>query len=183
MLLNPSKVGTISPRTYQLLSWSAILGAATAVIGLVFIFIFYSGVYIFGPLNDIAYTLQLLSTLPIILFLSQRFESGSLFTRRFVRWGGLASCLIAISLQLLLIAGVLSFFSMIGPLLASIAVLTTWFVVLERSGQENPLVPKGWLLAVLAGLTFGYPIWAFRFQSNLKRLFGEHSVSVEEVVQ
>ncbi len=165
-----NKQQPMTESTYRLLSWSAVFSAIMAVVGLVFIIIFYSGVYIFGPLNDIAYTLQLVSTLPIILYLSQRIKPRGRIVRWFVKWGGLLSCLTAISLQLLLIGGVISFFSMIGPLLASIAVLTSWFVILERNGREDPLVPKGLPLAVLAGLTFGYPFWAFRFRSSLRQI-------------
>lgn len=147
---------------------SAAVSGVAAVVGLVFITIFYSGVWIFGPLNDIAYTTQLAFTLPIVIFLSRRLRPKVGRTARFLLPVGLIGLLVAISLQLLLIFGVLSFFEMIGPLLGSIVLVLVWFVLAERLGRDDSIIPRGWALAILAGLTFGYPVWAYLLIRNLK---------------
>ena len=152
----------------RLVTASAAISGVAAVVGLIFITIFYSGVWIFGPLNDIAYTTQLLFTLPIVIFLNRRLRPKAGRTARFLLPVGLIGLLAAISLQLLLIFGVLSFFEMIGPLLGSIVLVVVWFVLAERIGRDDPITPGGWALAVLAGLTFGYPVWAYLLIRNLK---------------
>lgn len=153
----------------QFLIASAWISATLAVIGLVFIVIFYAGIGIFGPLNDIAYTSQLAFTLPIIHYVSRRAGQGGKFKHTGLSLLGLGSCSLAIALQLLLIFGVLTFFQMIGFLLATISFLVLWFVLVERASRQDPVIPTGWPLAFLAGLTFGYPFWAVRFSRNLQR--------------
>ncbi|MFP3853941.1 MAG: hypothetical protein ACLFWD_06575 [Anaerolineales bacterium] len=140
---------------------AAISGFAT-IIQLIFITIFYSGVWIFGPLNDIAFTTQLVFTLPVVIFLSSRVRHNKGVSARFALPLGLLGLLAAISLQLLLIFGVLSFFEMIGPLMGSMVIIVLWFALIERAGRHDLIIPRGRALAILAGLSFGYPIWAFK---------------------
>jgi hypothetical protein len=158
-----------SPSSSVLLRLCAWISGVLAVVGLVFIVIFYSGISIFGPLNDAAFTLQLIFTVPIMIQLTSRVEPPSPVSRRALQLTGVLGFVGAISLQLLLIIGVLTFFQMIGPLLAFIALIVVWFVLIERWRGDEGSVPQGWLLAILAGLTFGYPVWAYRYQRSLAR--------------
>jgi hypothetical protein len=73
-----------------------------------------------------------------------------------------------IVLQILLVSGIIPFTTQIGMLLIAIVFVVAWFVLINRYGHVDKMIPPGRLLAVLAGMTIGYPIWAFRFRRNLK---------------
>ncbi|GAB4481090.1 MAG: hypothetical protein Kow00124_28460 [Anaerolineae bacterium] len=75
---------------------------------------------------------------------------------------GAAGMLGVIVLQTLLVAGVLPFEQQIGMVIPAFLVALVWFVAAGILGRSTGIVPKSAVLGVLAGLVFGYPIWAFK---------------------
>ncbi len=159
---------TSSDRFESFVSLSALISAVFAVIGIVFIVIFYAGVGIFGPLSDVAYMTQMIFTLPIVFYMYRRLEPQGKSRALGVTLLGFLAMTSVITLQVLLITGVLPFTTQIGLLLFSILFIVLWFVLIERYGREDDVIPHSRLLAVLAGMTIGYPVWAYRFRRNLK---------------
>jgi hypothetical protein len=80
---------------------------------------------------------------------------------------GVAGMLAVIVLQALLVFRVLPFSRQIGMVVAAFLVVLGWFVVTGRLGRSTGPLPKGTVLHVLAGLYFGYPIWAFSLGRRL----------------
>jgi len=152
----------------RIVSLSAVISAIFAVIGLVFIVIFYAGVGIFGPLNDVAYMTQIIFTLPLVIYVYRQLKSRGESHALRITLVGLFGMFSVIVLQVLLITGILQFAIQIGMLLVAIVFVVAWFVLVNRYSQDDGLIPHGRLLAVLAGMTIGYPIWAYRFRRNFK---------------
>ena len=148
-------------------SLCALISAILTVIAFIFLFVFYAGVGIFGPLNDLTYAAQMLFTIPVLVYVYRRLEP---------RWGrlvlgvtiiGLLAMLAVIVLSLLLVLGVIPFVRQVLMLLSAILFVALWFVAAAILGRDDPVVPSGILLAVLAGMSIGYPVWALRLRRNL----------------
>lgn len=162
----------------RFVSLCALISAVVTVIAFIFLFIFYAGIPIFGPLNDLAYATQMLFTIPVLLYVYRRLEP---------RWGrlalgvtlvGLLAMLATIVLSLLLVFGVIPFERQVVMLLMASLFVVGWFVTTAVLGREDPVIPGGILLAVLAGISIGYPVWALRLRRDLG--VGERQLRIEE---
>jgi hypothetical protein len=159
----------ISIESTRITIWAAYASGISAAIGLVFLVIFFSGVPVFGPLNDIAVIIQYVLLLPIMLTVHkllpntyQRLNSSALFL-------GLIGFLSVIVLQSMLVLGVIPFRQQIFLVIPAFLVGTAWFVLIERLGKQEKRLPKGLVLYILAGLVFAYPIWAYKLARNLEQ--------------
>jgi hypothetical protein len=76
--------------------------------------------------------------------------------------------LTVIILQALLVIGQLQFMQQVVMVIPAFLVVTLWFVINEYLGRTEQKLPKGMLMAVLAGLVFGYPFWAFSLGRRLR---------------
>lgn len=167
-----------SARPEQFVSLCTIISAIAAVLGLIFLAIFFSGVGVFGPLNDIAVTIQYIFMLPIAFLIYRRIEPQGRFISISVTLIGVLGMLAVIVLQTLLVVGVISFGQQIGMVVIAFLVVMLWFVLVESLGRDDEIIPKGRLLAVLAGMIIGYPVWAKRLRRNLGE--SEPSLILEE---
>jgi hypothetical protein len=149
--------------------WAAYISGTIAAIGLIFLLIFFSGVPIFGPLNDIAVILHYLLLLPIMFTVHQLLQSGDDRLNRITLVVGLFGFLSVIILQTLLVTGVIPFRQQIILVIPAFLVGTSWFIFIERLGRQDERLPKGLALYILAGLVFAYPIWAFKLARNLEQ--------------
>ncbi|MGD8552591.1 MAG: hypothetical protein PVG02_02940 [Anaerolineales bacterium] len=165
---NSIKTITASPTVEtQMIIWSAYASGILAAAGLIFLVIFYSGVPIFGPLNDVAVILHYVLLLPIMFFIHRKLgpRAGRLNTAALAI--GLFGFLSVIVLQTLLVFGVMPFRQQVVLVIPAFLVGTVWFVLIERLGRDDARLPKGLALHIFAGLVFAYPIWAFTFANNL----------------
>jgi uncharacterized membrane protein len=156
----------LDPRT-RLTAWCALASAIAAALGIAFIVIFYAGVPVFGPLNDIAVIIQYSLMLPLVFYVHGVLRDVSRPVSGRALALGLAGILAVIVLQGLLVFGILPFQRQILMVIPAFLVVTAWFVLIERAGREDDRLPKGTASAVLAGLVLGYPFWAFDLRKRL----------------
>lgn len=76
--------------------------------------------------------------------------------------------LVVIVLQILLVTGVLPSEQQVGIVIAGFLVVLAWFVMIRYLGRSTDQLRKSMFLHVLAGLYFGYPVWAFSLARRLR---------------
>lgn len=142
--------------------WCAYISGAAAAIGLVFLTVFFSGgpAY-FGPLNDTAVVIHYILLLPIVYTLYPLLKQNGQRLNLIATAVGVTGMLGVIILQILLIVGVLPFQQQIGMVVVAFFMGLVWFIAAGILGRSTGIVPKNMALAVLAGLVFAYPVWAF----------------------
>ena len=162
-------------RLTRLAAWCAYASGVVCIFGIVFLVALYVSLFTgddevgFGPLNDISVIVQYTLALPIV----------AMFYRVLGPYGptyslvsmliGIVGMIAAIVLQVLLVAGVLSFGQQVGMVIVAFMVILAWFVMTARLARSSGELPNGMLLYVLAGLYFGYPVWAFSLGRRLLR--------------
>lgn len=160
--------GTVPEALLKLSGWCAYISGAAAIIGLVFLAIFFGGgPEYFGPLNDIAVIVHYILLLPIVFTLYLLLKSYGQTLNLIALGFALAGMLGVIILQTLLVVGVLPFEQQIGMVVVAFLVAMVWFVITGYLGRSTGIIPKSVVLNVLAGLVFGYPVWAFMLGRRL----------------
>ena len=81
---------------------------------------------------------------------------------------GVAGMLAVIVLQILLVTGLLPFAQQIGMVIVGFLVVLGWFVIMGYLGRSTNKLPNSMLSHILAGLYFGYPVWAFSLGRRLR---------------
>jgi hypothetical protein len=163
-----TKGSTTKSTSLRLVIWSAYISGSIAFIGLVFLAIFFSGVPLFGPLNDLAVIIHYILLLPIMRYLYQILKPNDERMNKIAFAVGLIGFVGVIVLQSMLVLGVIPFQQQIKLVVPAFLIGTVWFVLIARMGKEDDRLPKGLTLHVLAGLVFAYPIWAFKLARNLE---------------
>jgi hypothetical protein len=147
--------------------WSAYLSAGLAIIGTVFLFLFYAvevprsiatggkAPQVFGTLNDIAGLFQLLFMLPLTVALYRLAPSR----HRGLGWAamalGVVGLLTAVIAQALLVARVISFAVNLPFVLAALGLVGGWMVLANHLGRgEGTLPPRLTWLGELTGAAF-----------------------------
>ncbi len=150
------------------------LSALAAAIGIVFLILFFSGIGgFFGTMNDIAVVIHYTLLLPIITYVHRILAPS---TGRKIQTLGMAGTFAVIVLQSLLVANVLPFQRQIVLVIPAFLLVTAWFAITEQAGRDQPRLPKGQALAVLAGLVFGYPFWALSFIRRIQDVRHSHAL-------
>lgn len=160
--LTQVNTGAPSKALLKLAAYCAYASGVSAIIGLVFITIFFSGgPFFFGPLNDTAVIIHYLLLLPIVytFYLMLRPYGPTLNLISTII--GVAGILGVITLQTLLVTGLLPFEQQIGMVVVAFFVATAWFIISGFLGKSTGIMPKNIVLNFLAGLVVGYPVWAF----------------------
>lgn len=164
----------ISKQTRTLSVWCAYISGTISIFGILFILIFYSfylgtgKAYGFGVMNDIAVILQYIFMLPLF-FVFHKILGSSNQKTSFIGFSfGLIGALSVIFLQLMLVAGFIPFSKQIGMVTIAFLVTLTWFVINKTLDKGNILLPRSMFLNIMAGILFGYPIWAFKVAIKLK---------------
>lgn len=139
-----------------------------AAVGLVFLILFFTGLPVFGPLNDIAVIIQYLLLLPIMFRIHSMLVTRSQKLRAAALAVGLAGAIAVIILQSMLVLGLVPFRQQITLVIPAFLICMLWFVLVERLGGSQGFVPEGTFLSVMAGLVVGYPFWAFKLARNLE---------------
>jgi hypothetical protein len=146
----------------RLAGWCAYVSGVFAILGLIFLVIFFAGgPGYFGPLNDTAVVIHYILLLPIVYTLYPLLKPYGQRLNLIATIIGVAGMLSVIILQTLLIVGVLPFEQQIGMVVVAFFLGLVWFIAAGILGRSTGIVPKGMVLAVLAGLVFAYPVWAF----------------------
>lgn len=159
---------TVPDGLLRLAGWCVYVSGVAAIIGLVFLAIFFGGgPEYFGPLNDTAVIIHYILLLPIVLTLYLMLRPYGQTLNLIAAIIGLAGMLGVIVLQTLLVVGVLPFEQQIGMVIPAFLVAMVWFVITGYLGRSTGVIPKSVVLNVLAGLVFGYPVWAFMLGRRL----------------
>ena len=109
-----------------------------------------------GWINDVTGVVTLPLALPGVLVLHGRMRA---------RTGAKGDALLLVgivALQLLLVAGVVTFEETIGPVSLAFLVLAAWFVLHGRELARAGITPGSAKLGLVAATYAGYPVWAFR---------------------
>ena len=138
-----------------------------SVFGIVFLVIFFTFGGIFGTLNDIAVIIQYLLMMPIAITLWRLLRPTRSTLSLAALLIGMAGMIAVVLLQLLLVTGVLPFSQQIGMVIIAFLVVLVWFIINQNLGRDTNILPRSILLTVLAGLYFGYPVWAFSLGRRL----------------
>ncbi len=138
-----------------------------SIFGIVFLTIFFTFGGIFGTFNDIAIIIQYLLMMPIAFMLWSALRPHGKTLSLVALLIGLAGMIAVVLLQLLLVTGVLPFSQQIGMVIIAFLVVLVWFIINQNLGRGSIILPRSLLLTVLAGLYFGYPVWAFSLGRRL----------------
>jgi hypothetical protein len=115
-----------------------------------------------GLLNDICVTLQYLLAIPIALVLHQVLRVHQPGLIRAATIIGIASMLVVVGLQLLLIFQVLPFEQQVMWVsLAMILGVGSWLVITGMVARSTGRMPNSVLMSALAVPYLGFPVWAF----------------------
>lgn len=152
----------------QLVLWCAYVSGVAAILGIVFLLIFFTIGGIFGPLNDIAVIIQYTLMLPIAVKVHRLVRPFAPRLAPITTLIGIGGMVAVIILQALLVVGVLPFNRQVWLVIPAFLVVLVWFLLVERTGRSDDRLPKGMLLHTLAGLAFGYPFWAFSLGRRLR---------------
>lgn len=158
--------GTLTPDLpdglRQLAAYSAYASAIAAVIGLVFLVLFFTLGGFWGPLNDIFVILTYVFTLPVVFALHRMLRAEHPRLSAAAVAVALVGMLGVIVLQGLLVARVMPFSVQIRLVIPFFFTNLAYFLMLARMGRSVDAVPDGPILAVLAGLWVGHPVWGIR---------------------
>lgn len=153
--------------------WCAYVSAAVAVVGIVALVALYVDLAVtgeergFGEVNDAAVVAQHLLLLPIAFALHARLRPSAPGASLATLLAGVAGMVWVVVLQALLLAGVVPFERQILMVLPGFLVVIAWFLLVARLGRRSGLLPLGAALSLLAGLYFGYPVWAVQVGRRL----------------
>ena len=152
-------------------AWCAYASGIVCIFGIVFLVAFFTTfVGPLGTLNDIAVFIQYGLMLPIALALHQLLRLHGQTLSLVALLLGAVGMAAVIVLQILLVAGVLPFAQQVGMVIVGFLVVLVWFVTIWHLGRSTGKLPSSMLLHVLAGLYFGYPVWAFSLGRRLRAL-------------
>ncbi len=145
----------------KLIVLCALSSGIVSVFGIVFLVIFFTIGGIFGTFNDIAVIIQYLLMMPIAITLWRLLRPYRPTLSLAAMLIGMAGMIAVVLLQLLLVTGALPFSQQIGMVIIAFLVVLVWFIINQNLGRGTNILPRSMLLTVLAGLYFGYPVWAF----------------------
>ena len=158
-------------RLVRVAGWCAYASGIVSIFGIVFLVAFFTTfIGLLGTLNDISVIIHYTLTLPIALVLRQLLRPYGPVLSLVAMLLGIVGMVAAIVLQVLLVTGVLSFTQQVGMVITAFMVILAWFVLNGYLGRSTNKLPNSMLLHVLAGLYFGYPVWAFSLGRRLRAL-------------
>jgi len=155
-------MGGVAP----LVQWCLYASAAVSTLGIAFLVSFFvSGV---GTLNDVAVIIQYLLMLPIALGLHIISRPSGPTLSMVAIISGLIGMAVVIVFQALLITDAISFELYIGVVNAGFMLVLGWFLIVRYLNRNVGVLPTSLALSTLAGLYFGYPLWALHLARRLR---------------
>lgn len=115
-----------------------------------------------GWINDVLVVLTYLLAIPGVMAVGARLRGTSPLVGGAGTWIALASIVVIVVLQMLLVVGVFTFEEEIGPVSIGYLGLFGWFVATAVVGRRVARFPVGLGTAIIAALYVGYPVWALR---------------------
>jgi hypothetical protein len=157
----------------------AIVSGIIAVVGVVFLILFYVLYFatplkdvgaLFGGLNDALIAVQYLLTIPLALSLRQILRPYAPTRIDVATFVGIASMLVVVALQTALVLGVLtSQQTMVWVALAMIVGVAFWLVTTALVARATGRFPNSLRMSLMAVPYLGYPVWAFWLGKQLLR--------------
>jgi hypothetical protein len=114
----------------------------------------------FGRVNDVLILVAYLLAAPAVIAVRAILRPQVARAGDVLALVGIAAIAAIVVLQLLLVAGTLTFEEQVGPVSIALLVLGAWFVVAGWLGSASGLLPGGARMGLLAALYVGYPVWA-----------------------
>ena len=154
--------------------WCAYVSGVVSIFGILFLIALYVALIVsgegrgFGKLNDVSVIVHYTLLLPIIIALHRVVRPHAPALSMVSMLVGTIAVVVAVVLQILLVAGVLSFAEQIGMVVVAFLVVLGWFIVTGYLAGYTNALPRGMRLYVAAGLYFGYPFWAFSLARRLR---------------
>lgn len=115
-----------------------------------------------GWVNDVTGVVTLPLALPGVLALHRRMRPAAGPGADALLVVGIGAGGTIVVLQVLLVAGVVTFEQQIGAVSLAFLVLAVWFVLFGRMAARHGVAPGGARLGLVAASYAGYPVWAFR---------------------
>ncbi len=162
---------------FLIAGWSAYASGVVSIIGLAPFVTFFVFAADIPGLNDAAAIVQYLLALPITLALHWLLQTRAPVLSGFAMLIGILGILALAVVQLLVIAGVLSWATVGAPFL----MIGIWLVITGYLGRSTGKLPHSLLMSILAATYFAYPIWAFwlgRLLLSGKLTVSGHSPSI-----
>jgi len=154
---------------------AALLSAAVAAVGVVFLVLMYvgfltpvKGLLALGPLNDVCVLVQYALALPVVGALDGMLAPLGSVRRHLLFAAGMMGCLGAVVFQALLLLGVMSFQEQVGYAAVSVLLAGLWVVLASIAARRFGALHVSSAVLIGAGLYFGYPVWAFRVSQQLR---------------
>ena len=170
----PAPTRTRPDRLVRVAGLCAYASGIACIFGIGFLVAFLTTfIGLMGTLNDVSVIVQYTLALPVVLALQRLLQPRGPTLSLVALVLGLVGMAGVIVLQALLVVGVLSFGRQIGMVVAAFMAILAWLVITGHLGRTTKTSPKDMFLHVLAGLYFGYPVWAF----SLARRLREHGLS------
>ena len=165
-----------SRRLIRVAVWCAYSSGVVSIFGIVFLIVFFTTfIGPFGTLNDIAVVIQYVLMLPIAVALHQILRPLAPARSLVTLLLGITGMLWVIVIQMLFLTDVLPYAPYIVLVSAGFFVVLAWFMIIRNQGRLTRKLPSSVLLYILAGLYFGYPVWAFLLGRQL-RTFEENTI-------
>jgi hypothetical protein len=170
-----------TPSVFRLGGWAAYANGAVSAVGLVFLIAMYasfavgstSSGLVFGWINDVSAIVAAVLMLPVIVAIHVLLRPQAPILSGVALMVGIGANVAIMVLQLLLVAGALTFEAEIGPVVIAFLVLVVWLVMTGYLETRSGSLPHGLRMSLLAVTYVGYPIWAFWVGRDLLRTVGE----------
>jgi len=173
MVLYPSQYSEIgddkiSAQLFPISGWSALLNGVLAIIGVVFLVLFFVIGQPFGTMNDLTSLPWVLSFLPVLWFFYRLGANEHKFISLIALGVGVFGLLGVFALQLLLVLKVITIWQQTYYITSAFGAIGLWMVIASGMGRAESFVSPalagfgialgaGWILATLCVWIGGFP--------------------------
>jgi len=158
----------MSTQLFQISGWSALLNGVLAIIGVVFLTLFFMKGEPFGTLNDLTSLPWVLSLLPVLWSFYRLGTNEHKFISMIALGVGIVGLLGVFALQLLLVLKVITIWQQTYYITSAFGAIGLWIIIASRIGRAESFISPalagfgialgaGWILATLCVWIGGFP--------------------------
>lgn len=152
-------------------AWFAYCGAVISIVQIALLMVFFIVGQPYGTLNDVAFVVQDLLALPLLLALHQLLRERAPTESTVALALGVTGVFAIAVLQILLIAHVLTFSQEGGPVtFALFALFGGWMLMAGYLCRAQMLMQHSVAFSIIGWSYIGYPVWAFWLGRQLTAL-------------